>query len=189
VAPAGRVDVTCALANTDRPASQFDAAWMERLLHGEQQWFVDGPPSDGGTYDYKQTLARYGSARSHEAAARYTSSLTCNQSSACLDAKVAWLQSPLYLWLRDGGTAALAAMGLVWLLSFGKRARMARVATRLAVGFVLLFAGIFALIFTNGASLGMGWVGLALYAWRAGVGAVAGVLLLRAWAGRARAED
>jgi hypothetical protein len=160
---------------------------MERLLHGEQQWFVDGPPSDGGTYDYKKTLDRYASASSHAAAARYTSSLTCNQSSACLGAKVALLQSPLYLWLRDGGTAALVAMGLVWLLSLGQRVRMVRVATSLAVVFVLLFAAIFALIFTNGSSLGMGGVALALYAWRAGVGAVAGALRLRVWAGRASA--
>jgi hypothetical protein len=185
VAPDGRVNVVCAIANSGRPTGEFDAAWMQRLLHGEQQWFVDGPPSDGGTYDYKKTLARFASASSHTAAARYTSSLTCNQSSACRDAKVAWLQSPLYLWLRDGGTAALAAMGLVWLFSFGQRVRMARVATRLAVIFVLLFAGIFALIFTNGGSLGMGGVGLSLLAWRAGVGAVVGALLLRAWARRA----
>jgi hypothetical protein len=187
VVPGGRVNVTCAIANTSLSRSQFDAAWMERLLHGEQQWFVDGPPSDGGTYDYKKTLGRYASASSHAAAARYTSSLTCNQSSACLDAKVAWLQSPLYLWLRDVGTAALAAMGLVWLLGFGQRARMARVAMRLAVIFVLLFAGILAVIFTNGSSLGMGGVGLSLLAWRAGVGALVGALLLRAWAGRTSA--
>ena len=184
VEPGDRVNVVCAMANSGLPTSQFDVVWMGRVLHGEQQWFVDGPPSDGGTYDYQKTLSRYADAHSHAAASRYTSSLTCNQSRACLGAKVAWLQSPLYLWLRDGGPAAFAALGLVWLLSFGQRARMAGIATRVAVVVVVLFAGVVVVILTNAGSLGMGAVGLSLYAWRAGVGAVVGALLLRAWARR-----
>lgn len=166
-APGARVNVVCTLANSGRALSAFDAAWLERLRSGERQWYLVGPPSDGGTYDYKETLARYASEGSHAAAAPYLGALTCNQSLGCLEAKVAWLQSPLYQWLHDAGPAMLAGIALIWLLSFGQRARMARIANFLAIAIVVLFISAIGLFMLNGQSLGMGAVAMRVWAARA----------------------
>jgi hypothetical protein len=184
VAPGGRVNVVCYLANSGHALGAFDAAWLELLRHGDRQWFLQGPPSNGGTYDYRDTLASFASERSHAAAAPYLRTLTCNQNLGCLEAKVAWLQSPLYLWLRDGGPALLAGIALTWLLGFGQRARMARVANMLVIAIVVLYVAAVAFLILK--DFGMGGVGLALAGGRMAVGAIVGVLAMKVWAGRAK---
>jgi hypothetical protein len=184
VAPGGRVNVVCLLANSGLPLQGFDATWLERIRSGEQQWFLQGPPSDGGTYDYKLTLARFAGAQSHAAAAPYVSSLSCYQSENCLVAKVAWLQSPLYLWLRDALPAFAAGIVLPALLGFGQRARVARVAPFVAVAVGITYVAVVAWFISNG--YGMGAVAIALSGGRMAAGAIAGAVATRLWAGRAK---
>jgi hypothetical protein len=184
VAPGGRVHVTCQLANSGLPPGSLDAAWLERVLTGDRQWFVEGPPSEGGTYDYKTTLAQLAGTQSHAAAAPYLGSLSCNQSASCLTAKVAWLQSPLYQWLRDGLPAFAAGIVLTGLLGFGQRARMVRVAPFVAVAVGVAYAAIVGWLMLKG--YGLGAVAIAFSGGRMAAGAIAGAIATRLWAGRAR---
>jgi hypothetical protein len=189
VAPGERVNILCLLSNQGFALSAFDAAWLDQLRSGPEQWVFEGPLSNGGTYDYQETIRRYASDRSHAAAAPYLRMLTCNQSVDCINLKVAWWQSPMYQWLSQAGPALLMSIALTWLLSSGRRARMGRIAIRLAKTTVVLFVAAIALLIFFNQSLGMATVALALIAWRATVGAVLGLWALRVWAGKPKAEE
>jgi hypothetical protein len=186
-APGGRVNVICQLANSGLPLATFDAAWLERLRIGDRQWFLEGPPSDGGTYDFKRTLARYAGERSHAAAAPYTRALSCYQRYDCLIAKVAWLQSPLYQWLRDGGPGLLGGIALTFLLGFGQRVRMVRVAPVVAVLIGVVYVVVVAYFMFGG--YGFGALAVAYSGGRAAVGAIVGVLAVKVWAGRGNPQQ
>ena len=179
----GHVNVLCQAANTDLSPGSLDAAWFERLKADRQQWFVEGPPSDGGTYDYQQTILALANERSHAVAKPYLHFSDCDQTQDCLIAKAAWYQSPLYLWSRDGGPGLLGGIVLTLLLGFGQRARMARIALPLIGVLVVLYVGAMAYFMLGG--FGMGAIAIGLSAGRTLVGAIAGVLAVRWWARRA----
>jgi hypothetical protein len=178
----GHVDVVCRSSNTDVPAGTFDAAWFARLQDDPQQWFVEGPPSDGGTYDYQKTILAFANARSHAAAGPYLHFSDCDQTQDCLLAKAAWYQSPIYLWTRDGLPGLLGGIALAALLGVGRRARMARVALPLVGAIVVLYVGTVAYFIRGG--YGLGALAIAFSAGRVAVGAIAGVLAVRWWAAR-----
>jgi hypothetical protein len=181
----GHVNVVCLSANSDLPPGVFDGSWLERLKADRQQWFVEGPPSDGGTYEYQKTILAFANARSHAAAAPYLHFTDCDQTRDCMVAKAAWYQSPYYMWTRAGGPGLLGGIVLALLAGVGQRARMVRVAMPLVIALVLLYVGGVAYLILAGWR--MGAVGIGLGAGYALVGAIAGVLLVRWWAGRATA--
>jgi len=181
----GHVDVVCQSANTDLPPGVPDGTWFERLKADRQQWFVEGPPSDGGTYDYQKTILAFANARSHAAAAPYVHFSDCDQTVDCMVAKVAWYQSPVYVWTREGGPGLLGGIVLTLLLGFGQRARMVRAAWPLVAALVVVYVGGVAYFIVAG--WGMGAVAIGLGAGHVLVGAIVGVLAVRWWAGRASA--
>lgn len=179
----GHVDVICRSANSDLPPGAFDGSWIALLKADRQQWFVEGPPSDGGTYDYQKTILAFANERSHAAAAPYLHFTDCDQTTDCMAAKVAWYQSRAYLWISAGGPGLLLGIVLVFLAGFGQRARMVRTTIPLIVVLVLAYVG--GVAYLGAAGWGMGAVAIGYAGAHALVGAIAGVLAMRWWAGRA----
>lgn len=178
----GHVNAICRSANNDLPPGAFDGSWIALLKSDPTQWFVEGPPSDGGTYDYQKTILAFANERSHAAAAPYLHFTECDQTTDCMLAKAAWYQSRAYMWITAGGPGLLLGVVLVYLASFGQRASMVRTTIPLIVVLVLAYVG--GVTYLGATGWGRGAVAIGYSAAHTLVGAIAGVLAMRWWAGR-----
>ena len=86
--------------------------------------------------------------------------------------------------MRDGGAGLLAGIVLTGLAGFGQRARMATIAPFLVGAIVVLYLAVVGYFMFGG--YGLGAIAVAFSGGRAAAGAIAGVLVLRAWANKAK---
>lgn len=187
VPPGGVVHVACSSASTDWKRGELDAVWLNRLLHEEKQWLLQGPAPEGDTFVYRDTIMRLSNPRSAAQANEMIRSLSCNQRMNCVELKAAVQGSQIYQLIVVGLPSALAGAVLVWLLSWGSRARMPGVAKGL-IGTVAAVSVLgLMLLFTWGAALGMGAIKLLFAGLQVAGGLIAGMLLVWIWSNRLRA--
>ena len=176
IPPGGKVVVGCSPSSIGWDIREIDAAWVKRITEQDDQWLLEGPAPEDGSYRYRDTLDKFSSEQSHKQAAPIIESLSCEQRLGCIGPKLeraARLESRMAVVAMP---SVVAGGLLLAAFSLGRRRRMRRVAPKLIGLTVVLGIAALAWLLISGQRLGMGAILVSYWILAATAGAIIGIV-------------